>query len=170
MMKRRTKQKFVVVLGVLVLFALLATSIVSARRLARPLVEDHMMAPLTTIPGGSINSSYWGDYVTSGEHDIPLYTGWTTNLPIGVCAITARLVYKADEADEYAVLRPVEEGGWPVQTPTQVANIYNSSTGIVPITGGNPVVQLFLTHAGYVCIEITGYWMCDDYVRPTPEP
>lgn len=160
----KTKRQIAVVLGVLVLIALLTTSLVSAR----PLTAN-MTSHFQTIPGGSLHPSYNGDFV-SGDHTIPLTSGWSTNLPYNTCAIAVRLAYWAPYAGKYAILQSSPGFGAPVQAITQVANQWINNTGIVPITGPNADVRLDISHSGGVYIEISGYWVCDDFVRPTPSP
>ena len=156
------KRKIVVGLGVLVLIALLATSFVSARTL-----NANMDSHLQTIPGGSTHPSYTWDYISSSRN-IHLYTGWSTNLPQGTCAIAVRLAFKNTTVGSCAILQPVSDGGVPVMAVVQTSNVWSSETGIVPITGPNADVRLVVSNPGYVDIEITGYWTCDDYVRATP--
>lgn len=158
------KRTIAVGLGVLVLIALLATSFVSARPL-----DANMDSHFQTIPGGSTNPYYMWDFIGSNRN-IPLYTGWSTNLPQGTCAIAVRLAFKNATVGSSAILQPVTEGGVPVMAVVQTPNNWSSQTGIVPITGPNADVRLVVSYPGYVDIEITGYWTCDDYVRPTPTP
>ena len=159
------KQRFAVGLGVsalvLVLVTLLATSFVSAR----PLAAD-MDSRFQTIPAGSTHSSYDGDYV-SGDRTIDLQSGWSTNLPIDVCAIAVRFAFKDNAANHWASLRPSNSGAHGVLVRTQVANQWTDDAGIVPLNSPNGDMYLDVSSAGYVYIQITGYWTCDDYVRPT---
>lgn len=147
----------------LVLLALLATTLVSARTL-----DANMDSHFQTIPGGSTNSSYVWDYISSSRN-IPLYTGWTTNLPQNTCAIAVRLAFKNASVGSCAILQPVPEGGVPLMAVVQTSNNWSSVTGIVPITGPIADVRLVVSSPGYVDIEITGFWTCDDYIRP-PAP
>lgn len=156
------KRTIVVGLGVLVLLALLATTFVSARPL-----DANMDSHFQTIPGGSTHPSYTWDYINSNRN-IHLYTGWSTNLPQGTCAIAVRLAFKNTTVGSCAILQPVTEGGVPLMAVVQTSNNWSSVTGIVPITGSNADVRLVVSHPGYVDIEITGYWTCDDYQRPPP--
>jgi len=127
----------------------------------------NMDSHFQTIPGGSRHPSYTWDYISSSRN-IHLYTGWSTNLPQGTCAIAARLTFKNATVGSYAILQPVTEGGEPVMALVQTANVWSSETGIVPISGPNADVRLVLSNPSYVDLEITGYWTCDDYQRPPP--
>ena len=159
------KQKIAWILVVLLALSLVATSFVSARNFV---TQDVMTYPLVTIPEGSTHSTYDGNFV-SVDRTIDLTSGWTTNLPYNTCAIAARLAYKDNIANHYAALQPGVGEAYAVQTLTQAANVWNSTAGIVPINTYPPTVQLDINNPGYVYIEITGYWVCDDYMPP-PRP
>lgn len=158
------KKKIAWLLAALLALSLLATSFVTARPLA-----DSMDSTLFTLPEGSTHPSYDGDYV-GGDRDISLTSGWTTNLPYNTCAIAVRLAYKDDALDHWAALRPGASGVYGVMVRTQVVDQWADGVGIVPITTCPPAVRLDISSAGYVYMQIIGYWVCDDYVRPTPAP
>ena len=163
------KQKLVWILIALLALSLLATSFVSARNYV---AQDVMTSHLVTIPGGSTHPDYDGALVGS-DQTISLTSGWTHNLPNNTCAIAARLGFKDNTYTHYATLQPAQGQGYPILATVQVPWVWINDTGIVPITTSPPEMYLWLSSSGYVDIEITGYWVCDEYMpppRPTPAP
>jgi len=159
------KQKFAWILVALLALSLVATSLVSARNF---LTQDVMSAPFVSIPEGSTHYGFDGDYITQ-DSTIGLTSNWTTDLPMNTCAIAARVALFGTVANKYAALQPQSGQAYAVQTLTQVPYVWNSTAGIVPINTYPPTVQLDINNPGYVYIEITGYWVCDDYMPP-PRP
>lgn len=164
-MKRNVRYALAAVLVLVLLGALAATSFVSARPRAEDLMESHLI----TIPEGSSHPSYYGDYITS-DQTIYLTTGWSTDLPYNTCAIMVQLSYMGDTVNDWATVGPTSSGGWPVTARTVVAGVWSDRAGMVPVVGPGPSVYLNISDPGYVYLEIFGYWLCDDYVRPTPAP
>lgn len=164
-MKRNVRYALAALLILVILGSLAAFSFVSAR----PLADDVMTSHLITIPEGSTHPDYNGDYVT-GDRTINLYTGWTTNLPWNTCAIAVRFGYRDNVVGHWGALRPNAGQAAAVLARTQVVNVWSDSSGIVPVSGANPHVRLDISSPGYVYMAITGYWLCDDYVRPTLTP
>ena len=159
------KQKLAWILIALLALSLAATSLVTARNFV---TQDVMVSPFVSLPEGSKHPTYDGDYVY-GNATISLTSGWSTNLPYNTCAIAARLAFKDNQVERYAALRPGTGQVYAIQTLTQVVNRWNSSGGIVPINTYPPTVLLEINSAGYVYMELLGYWVCDDYA-PAPRP
>ena len=160
-------KKIAWILVALLALSLAATSLVSARSF---LTDDVMTSHLITIPEGSISSSYDGNYYQQ-DRTIPLISGWSTNLPLNTCAVAVRFAYKDNIVDHWAALRPSSSDAFAVLARTQTANVWSDIAGIVPVNTYPPTMFLDISNPGYVYVEITGYWLCDDYgPRPTVAP
>ena len=165
-MKKNVCITLAVLLILVVAVSLAASSLVTARPLNTAGMESHFFA----IPGGSTHPDYDGDYINS-DRTISLTEGWSTNLPYNTCAIAVRLGFKDDTFTHYASLQPSQGEGNAVKAVVQVPWVWVNDTGIVPIASATGAeMYLWLSSTGYVDIEISGYWCCDDYMRPTLAP